>query len=437
MAVALPGGLLTYGYPDAKLPSGAPCGLPGNQGITHGVAGSRLAGTLGVSFPIVPEGYLHHLALEAGPATAVVGFHDGWTNLGLFLRPFDIATGEPGPPYFTDGIGGAPPAPPSVYDVLLVREDGLLLTLMGGSLVGWRPGEASPMMTRLLDLDLEARGPFLQSLHFTGPPHVRHSGDVVTLALGESGGERRVIVLELNADLSVRWAWRSEPSLAFQAHCSLYGIPDGSEVDLVCWADNGRDQYRQDCAMRPRMHRSPRRSRLVTAGLLAAWVLALAGCRPLAEPPPGCAEGDTADTCTPQAPPGTARVTIIKPKLPSDPAQAPLSGRYLEVTVEVEDAQAAREVELLCGVRRFATWSIPPDAGVHANLGAGGSAPLLGSAAGNRDIRCRSSSRWPSSIRSGPATRSRTSICAWTSPRWRDCSARTRGRSTSRLRPWS
>ena len=67
--------------------------------------------------------------------------------------------------------------PPWVTDVLLVRHDGLLLTLMGGSLVGWRPGEASPTVTRLLDHELVVDDLFAQPLRFTGDPHVRHSGE--------------------------------------------------------------------------------------------------------------------------------------------------------------------------------------------------------------------------------------------------------------------
>jgi hypothetical protein len=240
MAVDLPEGFVTFGYPGGALDdTGLSCGHPGNQLVSYLGGMGQAHGSLGLTDPDPLGGPVYHLALAAGPSSAVVGYDS--SSAGLDLRLFDLATGQSGLPYFSDGTGNLPPEMPWAGQVLLAREDGLLLALSQGSLFGWRPGEVRPSVSRTLELDLGVPAPFPWPYRITGQPHVRHGANVVTLALADQT-EGRVIVLELEADLSVRWAWRSEPALTFNSYCGLYGLPDGSVVDLVCWGSNGRDQ---------------------------------------------------------------------------------------------------------------------------------------------------------------------------------------------------
>lgn len=98
------------------------------------------------------------------------------------------------------------------------------------------------------------------------------------------------------------------------------------------------------------------RSRAVSLmASLAALVLFATGCRQLLTPPPGCDAGDA--TCVPDVPTEAPSATFV-PALPTDLSQAATSGRYLEIVANVAHPSAARELELLCGNRRLATWSL-------------------------------------------------------------------------------
>jgi len=91
------------------------------------------------------------------------------------------------------------------------------------------------------------------------------------------------------------------------------------------------------------------------ASLIALLGLLAVGCRPLTEPVAGCENGEAA--CVPDVP-GSSPSATLTPALPDDITQAAVSGRYLELVAKVVNPSAARELELLCGDRRLATWSI-------------------------------------------------------------------------------
>ena len=90
--------------------------------------------------------------------------------------------------------------------------------------------------------------------------------------------------------------------------------------------------------------------------LLFLLGLAASGCRPLVNTPPGCEEAGAED-CVPEPPASAALVRLLAPSQLLEPSgEPPVFGRFLPVELEVLRSGGAKEVELLCGDRRLATW---------------------------------------------------------------------------------